>query len=409
MEQLIRIKKIVISIILIMLLFSLGGCVGQKELNNLGIINLMGIDLTADGEYKVTVHILKPSTGQGGEPANAPGPGSAIWVGQAEGETIEKAVKEIRAKTSWLLIWSHCDIFVLGNKLCRTGIGNVVDFLARNEEIRLTSNVITATDKAWQILKHSPEEKKEPVADQIDGLIKNIADWSKAYNLNLKEVMARLASGDQEVVLGKLELVRAEPVKEGQESSSSSGGQTKKDELKKVLKMEGAAVFKKDKLVGSLTPEETRGYMRIIDEIKLHSMDLFLSGHNSPVSLNTYDSQIEIKWDSANPKKFLISIKELSRLAEQDLQISQTSLLTTNKIESLKEEAVKREVISTIKKSKQLQSDIFGLKGIIKQKSPSTWEKLRQNWEKKFSNLSFKVEVESILKQVGKIHKPIFE
>ena len=404
-----QIQKMILKIIIILLLSTLllNGCVGQKELNNLGIVNLMGIDLINNGKYKISLHIIKPSTGQGGQPASAPGPGSAIWIGEAKGNTIQEAVRNIRKKTSWILTWSHCDIIIVGKDLCKRGLGPVVDYLARDMEIRLTSNLLTTTGKAWHILRHSSEEKKEPVSDQIDGLINNIQDWSMAYNLNLKETLARLVSKKQELVIGKLNLTAAGPVKKGQELLSQKSSQ---EALKLVLEMKGATIFQKDKWIGVLNETETRGFMRLLNQIKIHTMNIKLDNSNSLISLDTYKTNTKIKWmEQKALDQVNIKVQESCKITEQNSGLDLTDPELIEKIENNKEKAVKNETRRVLSKIQQLNTDILGLKDIMDKQNSDLFKKINNKNESIITNLKFNIIVNSIITQPGKIRKSILK
>ena len=404
-----QIQKKILKIVIVILLSTifLNGCVGQKELNNLGIVNLMGIDLINNGKYKISLHIIKPSTGQGGQPASAPGPGSAIWIGEAKGNTIQEAVRNIRKKTSWILTWSHCDIIIVGKDLCKRGLGPVVDYLARDMEIRLTSNLLTTTGKAWHILRHSSEEKKEPVSDQIDGLINNIQDWSMAYNLNLKETLARLVSKKQELVIGKLNLTAAGPVKKGQELLSQKSSQ---EALKLVLEMKGATIFQKDKWIGVLNETETRGFMRLLNQIKIHTMNIKLDNSNSLISLDTYKTNTIIKWREQKAlDQFIIKIQESCKITEQNSGLDLTNPELIEKIENNKEKAVKNETRRVLSKIQQLNTDILGLKDIMDKQNSDLFKKINNKNESIITNLKFNIIVNSIITQPGKIRKSILK
>jgi spore germination protein KC len=60
------------------------------------------------------------------------------------------------------------------------------------------------------------------------------------------------------------------------------------------------------------------------------------------------------------------------------------------------------------KAQKELKTDIFGFGEAIHRKYPKTWEKLKDDWNDKFTDLPVNITVEVETKQLGQITKPLF-
>jgi len=129
---------------------ALGGCWSARELNKLAIVMAVGIDKADEpGRYLVTAQIARPGTaasGVGGAGATAGGGDETVHTTYADGDTLFAAIRNLAQFASRRIYWAHNNVVVIGEDVAREDITPVLDFFARNPELRLRAWLAIARD-----------------------------------------------------------------------------------------------------------------------------------------------------------------------------------------------------------------------------------------------------------------------
>lgn len=142
----------------------------------------------------------------------------------------------------------------------------VIDFFARNREIRYNSWVLVADKEASNLLEVVPR-KESALAQEIEGIIENNeADWSKASPIILKDLLIKLALPHYDETIGRLtaHYPQLPPEATYQQEDLVKG---LPPEEKRVIAVSGMGVFKKGKLQGWADRRETRGFLWVTDDV----------------------------------------------------------------------------------------------------------------------------------------------
>ncbi|GJM82919.1 hypothetical protein HMSSN139_54150 [Paenibacillus sp. HMSSN-139] len=128
----------------------LAGCWNRRELNELGIAVAAGVDKEGD-RYRLTVQVVDPGqvTAQKGASGGAP---ATLYT--SEGDTILEAARRITQISPRKIYLSHLRVYLIGESLAKQGIGQVLDLLTRDHEIRTDFYlVVTRGTSALEMLK----------------------------------------------------------------------------------------------------------------------------------------------------------------------------------------------------------------------------------------------------------------
>ena len=136
-----------VLLLTIILLFTTG-CWGQREMDRVGIVIVIGVDLEPDGLIRITVHSIQPF----GSPMN-PVDKSFTWIGTATGKSIIDAARNLRAIAARDLIWMHTRMIILGEEMARNELHAVLDLLSRIREIRYNCDFLVTEGKAFDLPK----------------------------------------------------------------------------------------------------------------------------------------------------------------------------------------------------------------------------------------------------------------
>lgn len=145
-------RKMLWVTLMIFVVFSLTGCLGKREINDLAMVMAVGIDKGENGQVKITTQIVRPADSRGSTGAPSGQTGDPIWSATAESETLFDAIRNLSTFSSRRVFWAHNYAIVINEDYAREGIGDVVDFFTRNPELRMRTWVMVTPDEASKLV-----------------------------------------------------------------------------------------------------------------------------------------------------------------------------------------------------------------------------------------------------------------
>ena len=174
----------------------------------------------------------------------------------------------------------------------------------------------------------------------------------------------------------------------------------------KVIEADGTAAFKEDKLVGFLSPEESKYFLIASGECQGGILALALKGTGKPdTSLEISSSSVKTSFTNDGGKlAFRIETETDVYLAETMADID---VMKEDQIKALEEEAGKRlelEINALIKRVQtELKTDIFGFGLIIHQRDLALWRQVENQWDTYFETLPISVSCKVNIKNTAYI------
>ena len=392
-----KLKRLLFILIILSTIF-LTGCWSSHEVNTLAIAVCIGIDKTENG-YLVTEQVLNPRV-MASKKATAESP---VVIYTAEGNDLAEIVRRFTTQSSRILYNADLRMVVFGEDVAKDGIQNILDYFLRNYEYRTDFYfVIAKNSTANEVLGTLTPIELVPGFSMYISLKMSEEKWAAMKSIRIIELVnSIIADGDNPVLTG-IEISQ-------DEISPKSTDILKQSGKYKKLKYTGLGAFNKDKLVGWVDEDESKGYNYITDNVKNTSEHA------------DYDSKVKITYEIINAKsrtkvyflenKPAIEVKiktkcnivivegEFDVSAEENKQV--LNELLASKVKLLCEKALN-------KAQKELKTDIFGFGEAIHRKYPKAWEKLKDDWNDKFTDLPVNITVEAETKQLGQITKPLF-
>jgi spore germination protein KC len=392
-----KLKRLLFILIILSTIF-LTGCWSSHEVNTLAITVCIGIDKTENG-YLVTEQVLNPRA-IASKKATAESP---VVIYTAEGNDLAEIVRRFTTQSSRILYNADLRMVVIGEDVAKDGIQNILDYFLRNYEYRTEFYfVIAKNSTANEVLGILTPIESVPGFSMYISLKMSEEKWAAMKSIRIIELVNTIiADGDNPVLTG-IEISQDEISPKSTDILKQSG------EYKK-LKYTGLGAFNKDKIVGWLDEDESKGYNYITDNVK------------NTIEYADYDSKVKITYEIINAKsktkvyflenKPAIEVKiktkcnivivegEFDVSAEENKQI--LNKLLASKVKLLCEKALN-------KAQKELKTDIFGFGEAIHREYPKTWEKLKDDWNDKFTDLPVNITVEAETNQLGQIKKPLF-
>lgn len=387
--------------ILIILNFILTGCWDKRELNELAITLALGIDkVEGEDEYEVTAQVVVPSAvsmkdGTGG---------ATVTLFTENGETVYEALRRMTKVSPRKIYPGHLQMLIIGEELAKEGIGESLDLLARDWELRPDFYVVVAKDvTAREILNVTTDLESIPASKMFAGLKVSEKAWAGTTGVTLDELIVNLISDGKEAVLTGIQLTGNKQIGSTQQNieSISKPAQIQYDNL---------AVFKEDRLMGWLTEQDSRGYSGITNTVKSTVTSISCPNEGkSTIEVTNFHSKVEGNIVHGKPE-VNIHTKAEGKVGEVRCKIDLKNPEAIQELEKNYEKEATRIINETIDVlQEEYQSDIFGFGEAIHRANPEEWNKIKENWDEEFSDLTVNVKVDMKIRLTGTVNSSFLE
>ncbi|MFE5321366.1 Ger(x)C family spore germination protein [Paenibacillus sp. NPDC056579] len=387
-------KKTGLLLLLGVMILLLSGCWNRRELNTLGIQLGTAIDKRGN-EFQVAVQVVEPSAVAAKKESGTYAP---VVMYKTTAPTVFEAFRKLTEISPRKIYASHIRVLVLGESLAREGIGKVLDLLSRDSEPRTDFYIMVARDtEAEQILKILTPLEKIPSNKLYASLEASSRAWAPTTTFTLDQLINELVGPGINPVLSGIEVL-GDP-QQGE----------KKQNVEQILpaarlRFSNLAVFKRDKLVGWLSEDESKGYNYIMDNVKSTVGHVKCpDGGNVVIETLRTNSKIKVVMEEGQPVIEIV-MKNQSSVGEVECKINledpETIRMLETKTEDIITERMKKAVSVTQTKFK---SDIFGFGQAIYRSEPKTWKRLQADWSEHFTHLKVRYKVDVIIRKLGTV------
>lgn len=381
-------KKIII--IMITAVIVLTGCWSRKELNELAIATALGIDKTEDG-YLVSVQIINP-----GEIAGQSQSGrTAVVRFMKQGDTVFEALRSLSIDVPRKVYVAHLREVVFGEEIAREGIGKALDFFSRDHEMRTDFYITVAKGgTASDILNVQTALERIPANKLFSALENSEKTWAPTKTVELDELISSIVSKGKEPVMTGIYVY-------GDAEFGGSADNVYNVSPAAGLRIDEMGVFKKDKLLGWLTVEESKGFNYITDNAK--STVVNVPCENGKLAIETIRSKTKVNGKVENGKpKIEIQVHTEGNVGDVGCAIDLSKPESIDELEKNYEKSIKDKMESvTTKVQEDFKSDIFGFGDVIHRTDPKVWKRLEENWDEEFSKLEITFNVDAKIRRLG--------
>lgn len=354
------------TILLVLSVLIPTGCWDMREINELGMVMAVGVDNLSNSQtYTVTVQIanLNPtdsSKSQSGSRAES------MWIVSGEGKSIFEAIRQISKVSSKKIMWAHNNIIIIGESCARNGIIPVLDFFTHSPETRLKTPVVVAKGDASDYISTSA------VDEDISGIsLSEIFRFSTLTAESLQTDMLRLAadmySSDSQPILSSIDFKNKILPNSGQPQ--------------KIINLSGSAVFDKDKLLGFLSPEETRGVALVLNSFNNTTNNTVITvidpeHDNKAVSVETKNVKTKLVVNiSEHLPDISIQISGIGKIVEEGASTNLSIQAMKTHLEELIDNKIADDInLALDKVQKDYQSDVLGFGKLIHAQHKEAWQ-----------------------------------
>ncbi|WP_221566595.1 Ger(x)C family spore germination protein [Alkalihalobacillus sp. TS-13] len=390
-------RTISLFIIIFLLLNLLTGCWNRRELNELAITVAMAVD-KSDEEYVVSTQVVNPgqvAAKQGG------GQKSPVTLYQEKGDTVFEAIRRMTTGTARKLYFPHLRILVISEELAEEGIGETLDFISRDHELRTDFYIIIAKDtKAENVLKVTTGLEDIPANKLFTSLETSEKSWAPSVAITLDELTAEIVSeGIHPNLTGVHVIGENKKVGEMMENVQGIDADVK-------LKYGGMAVFKDDKLIGWLNEKESKAVSYVQGKVKSTIGEVSCPEGKGKVGVEVTRTKVDLKGkvEDGSPKG-TVKIQVEGNVGDvQCKKLDLTKTKTIDELEKKSEKQIKEIIESAIATAKEeFEVDLFGFGEAIHRSNPDYWKKAKKNWDERFTDMPIEVKADVKIRRLGTI------
>jgi len=388
------VKKAMALVLVFMCIF-LTGCWDKVEIDRNAFVSVIGVDVGKDIRNKKALENVKP-----GEPfgerdlkrlnvtfafpdiskytSQNPEISSDKFV-KTPAYSMEDALSNAVSKSSRTLNLGHSELLLLSDELLQypEQIKEIADFLSRSPLVNRTMYVVMTEGNVEEFFNFNIEMEKT-LGTYLTGLMESSKRNASILPVNLNEFLILLGDNGNAIIPA-----------------------IKIDKDKNEMLIDGIAIIKGYKHVGILSPQDTT----VVEMLrgKLISGKKVIYKDKVPIDFEIDNLERKIKVTEDNGKLlFKINIDIEGRIKEYKVDRELFYDDTIEEIEKYFSNSLSEEGQKIARRvQREYGVDIFGFREQITKFMPSTWEKVKGDWEKAFKDAEIDVNVDVKARRIG--------
>lgn len=307
--------------------------------------------------------------------------------------SIFDAIRNLAKFSSRRVYWAHNKVIVISEDLDKSvGINDIVDFFARNHELRMRTWVVITPNQASELVATKTGLEVVP-GTSIDNLFRYTRIASAAPKVDMRTLQANYLGSGTEVVLPVVQIKpRGISEKDTHEFGSSP-----------QVELAGTAYFDKNKLKGILTEDESQALMWFVDSpdslvLVLHCPDNSLE--RVSLEMKTHHFSVDPVYQKAR-LGFNIRLAASFDMVELGCPWQQRQQAIIRSLEQQAEHKLTHEITSVIAVSQRNETDFLGFGERFEDRYPAEWKQVQPIWNSTLSSAKINVHV------TVHIHSPV--
>ncbi len=361
-------KKVILAFISLILLISVTGCWNYSEVDDISIVAGVGIDKgESEGELSVTVEIVDTKEGMKSSPAG-------FKILTLSGKTIFEIARGIISITGKKLFWSHSKAIDWYNRDTETR-SDVYIFVSKEKTAKevISLSSVTESITAFALAQQMRSEKNVSTAPVVE-----IWDFIDKLEASGEFAMAPLIYIHEQNKI-------------------------------KNARVSGTAIFSMDKMVGTISGEETKYMLFAKDQIQGGVLTVNDKQGKTAFSLEILSNKTKVKpvWIDG---KLQMQINTETQVGLDEVMTPEefNNINSKNVLEERAGKELQERILSIIHRvQKDYHADIFGFGELIHERMPQTWKKVKENWGQEFAELDVVVNSKVIIKSSGQTSRSI--
>lgn len=375
--------KMRLSAILLVCLVGLSGCWDRWEIEERGFVLGLAIDRPAGHEdqelLEVTMQraITEALAGGGGDSGTKPSPGLNIG---GTGRSLQQIFSLLVDTSNRPPSLEHLKVIIFGEQIARRDVGQLLDFFARNPEVRLGTDLLIANGEARKILELRMETQQPAAMAIAESLDNRRYTLTMAPRQNVGQVLHAIRE-KQGLVVPRVE---------------RSG---------KQFSLRGAALLKEGRLVDWLNGQEVAGHAWLMGRVEGGTVTVNEPEHPlHQVSFRITDASVfrRVELTEAGPTaEFRIraegDLAEITHIRSHEARTA----VALRRIEQALARDIKNTALATVEKMQKHKTDALNLCKEVYRRWPEYWHDYENRWPEIFAGMPITVRVEVHIRRSG--------
>ncbi len=359
--------------LLLIVVFSslLGGCWNYRSLSEMAITSGVAVDRDPNtGLYHLCMEVVDLTA-----PVKEKGVQSRLI--ESDGETLFDAVRNAKKRIVNKVFFGHMKLVVFSEDLVRnTDISTLVDFFLRDAECREMMSVAVSREPTAKDLLTIYGIGQPLVAYEIQKIIEEDQKvTASTSNMELFEIYNILSGEGIELTLPAFH----NTVNDGEPASEA----------------DGIAVFKGERFVGYLTPQESKCFLFVTNQLHGGVITCSSKSPDGPIdtTLEISDNKTKLSFDNKDGQVTVnVETETDTFLNEAYEPLDALDPVTIKTIEMYASQRVMQNICEMIDRvRKDYNSDIFGFGNMIYRQDPNLWRSMADRWDEIFPALTVNV------------------
>ncbi|WP_433748163.1 Ger(x)C family spore germination protein [Paenibacillus amylolyticus] len=382
--------RAVIALLLCTSLIS--GCWDREEINDIAFVIGIAVDKEEEN-YRSSLQIALPgqsgSTGSEGGGGGTSGNKSWFMLSNTA-KTFRGTSLEGQKALSRRLYYAHRRTLLIGEELAREGVAPMLDLLTRYPLNRFSALPVITRGEAYKVMDTDAPIEKFP-----SEMVRELCFLNMRNPRSLKTFIDAILSAGVDPFL---------PIASVEENVPKNWKDAKTN-----IKLDGLAIFKKDKLVG------------MIDKAPADALILAMGEANAPevmVKAPRGEGDIFIKLNENNSSlhpsvkndKVSVTVQLYAKGVVVDNESNYGDLREKEiiKLNDAIHQKIKEDIVEGVRLIQQkYHADILGIGRSIHQHLPKEWDKMKDRWDDIYPDVEVNVIPHVIIENVGIVNKPI--
>ncbi|MEK4513018.1 Ger(x)C family spore germination protein [Paenibacillus sp. FSL K6-2524] len=266
----IQVKRLLQILIVLFSLVAISGCWNYVEVDDLSIVAGVAIDKNpADGKLLLTVELIDT---KGGTKQTQAGYKTISLTG----DTMFEIVRNMISMTGKKLFWSHAKVIIISEEVARSdGVIRFIDWYTRDTETRADVFIFVSKEKTAREILDLQSTMESITSFELAQMMRDEKYVSSAPTVEIWDFIDKLESR------GKCAIAPLVYIHQNDTTSSE--------------RVNGTAVFSKDRMVGTLSGEESKYMLFAKNDIKGGILPVKDETGKPSFSLEIISSQTKIK------------------------------------------------------------------------------------------------------------------
>lgn len=393
------VRKAAIMLLLAVLLILHTSCWSSREVESLAFVMALGVDADENG-VRLTVQVALPAGGAGG--GGGQGAERPVWVTSFTAPSLTEGIFNMPALFGREPFLGHLQVVIMGQDFAKDGIHQLLDFLARERQVRDTIRLAVAVDKAEDILLVEPKVVQMPA----DYMVELLKQGERTGMIPPSEFLRTRQAWHNRPRL-QIILPLLQPLEETEEESPAVAPEEKPpaeaEKKPEALLLKGSAVFRDDRLVGLLDTTESRGLAWLMGSV--NNTIISIPREEGAITQHANFASVKFRMrKAANGARLTAVVSQDGNLTQWPLREQGITYPLLKQFERVLVQQIETEIRASLKAIQEVyQVDVIGIGEQLRRHAPEQFAALK--WEEAFPHFVLALEVRASFRRIGLVFR----